>query len=814
VLPRLDLTHLVDCSGAYIPGHSTPTVILFGRNRAPISEFVRAVMGIRGEPVAPKDPARGLVWSAILAQTDLIGSASDFVSVADVLRTMLARHPWSIGGGGVSELKDAIEKAAVKRLGDIARDVGFGAVTREDDAYLMPAVSARRSRVPQRFIRPMVQGEDVRDFRIADGVAAIWPYDGETRIAQVSQPVERLLWPFRTGLSDRVAYGQTQLQRGLAWFEYSMFFRERYRSPLTIAFAFIATHNHFALDRGGKVFNRTAPIIKLPGGTLEEDHLALLGPLSSSTGCFWLKQVMMDKGNGGIGGGISNEPWERRMEVNAGMLERFPFARDPPTDVARALDLAGQRFSANLPAVIAARTTPDRHTLDSARKDAQAARGDMIALQEELDWRCYHQYELLDDAPEYPDPPPLGLGQRAFEIAMARNMVAGELDTTWFTRHRSTPITELPAHWPSDYCAVVERRIALIETDPNIRLVERPEYKRRWSFASWDEMEQEALRAWLLDRLEGSPVWADPAELLSTNQLADRFRHDKDFIAVAALYSGREDFGLEALVADLVTSESVPFLAVLRYADTGLRKRAQWEETWRLQRREDAIDAEVAAARLGFLERAKGHAQEAWRSANSRRRDETPEAYAQRMMAGVTQSAIEAEAERLIETEQKRRKKTEVGDIPVPPKYRSADFLSQDFSRLRGGLDVPKERFISFPGCSPDADGSLVVTWAGYDHLARATAIGTTYQARKDEEGWPAERLTPLLAGLQELLLWLIQWHNDYNAAIGGGMGDYFADLVKEEARMLGLTEALLAAWQPPAKPRKARGLRKGTSTA
>ena len=33
--PRIDLTHVVDTSGAYIPGHGTPTVILFGRNRKP-----------------------------------------------------------------------------------------------------------------------------------------------------------------------------------------------------------------------------------------------------------------------------------------------------------------------------------------------------------------------------------------------------------------------------------------------------------------------------------------------------------------------------------------------------------------------------------------------------------------------------------------------------------------------------------------------------------------------------------------------------------------------------------------------------------
>ncbi len=34
--------------------------------------------------------------------------------------------------------------------------------------------------------------------------------------------------------------------------------------------------------------------------------------------------------------------------------------------------------------------------------------------------------------------------------------------------------------------------------------------------------------------------------------------------------------------------ESVPHLPILRYKDSGLRKRAEWEKTWDLQRREDA----------------------------------------------------------------------------------------------------------------------------------------------------------------------------------------------------------------------------------
>lgn len=50
-----DLTHVIDTSGTYIPGHGTPTVILFARNRGPVLDKLRAVLGIRGEPCTPKD---------------------------------------------------------------------------------------------------------------------------------------------------------------------------------------------------------------------------------------------------------------------------------------------------------------------------------------------------------------------------------------------------------------------------------------------------------------------------------------------------------------------------------------------------------------------------------------------------------------------------------------------------------------------------------------------------------------------------------------------------------------------------------------
>ena len=87
----------------------------------------------------------------------------------------------------------------------------------------------------------------------------------------------------------------------------------------SITFAFVATHNHFVLDRGGKVFKQSAPVIKLPEGATEDDHLALLGVLNSSTACFWLKQVQSDKGGSGIGRGASSpKQWEDSLRVQPG----------------------------------------------------------------------------------------------------------------------------------------------------------------------------------------------------------------------------------------------------------------------------------------------------------------------------------------------------------------------------------------------------------------------------------------------------------------------------------------------------------------
>ena len=133
----------------------------------------------------------------------------------------------------------------------------------------------------------------------------------------------------------------------------------------------------------------------------------------------------------------------------------------------------------------------------------------------------------------------------------------------------------------------------------------------------------------------------------------------------------------------------------------------------------------------------------------------------------------------------------------MPPKYKSADFLEGMFWRLRGKLDVPKERFVSYPGCERDADPSLVIAWAGWNHLQQAQALAAYYEMVKTNEGWGPSRLVPLLAGILELLPWLMQWHNKVDPVYGIGMGDFFRGFVEEEARALGLTLNRIREWSP-----------------
>ncbi|MHC4175950.1 MAG: DUF7008 domain-containing protein, partial [Planctomycetota bacterium] len=281
---------------------------------------------------------------------------------------------------------------------------------------------------------------------------------------------------------------------------------------------------------------------------------------------------------------------------------------------------------------------------------------------------------------------------------------------------------------------------------------------------------------WLLDRLEvyfdfdgrmndeGIATAKLDIAMTTVARLADIARRDPQFMEVGEVYRDDPAFDVQRLVDALVADESVPLLPVLRYKPAGLRKRAQWQETWEMQRAEDAIDGRT------------------------------------KLPADDPNHLIEIDGEAV--------KRREVGDIPVPPKYRSNDFISSGgarYWRLRGTLDVPKERWVSFPQCEGE-DGTSVIAWAGYDHLQLARAVSAYYVDIQERLGGRDDpRLVPLLACLIELLPWLKQWHNEIDPEFGMAMGDYFEGFIQEEARQMGKTVDEVKAWEPPKKAGRGR---------
>ncbi|MGW5396856.1 BREX-2 system adenine-specific DNA-methyltransferase PglX [Streptomyces sp. NPDC003952] len=746
---EVELTEVIDTSGAYIPGHGTPTAILVGKCRGGTrrSETIRTVRSIQGEPAAPENAEEGLVWNSIVAQIDKPGSISQWVSVDDLeRRRYFARQPWILAAGGL-EMVEQLDKASAQPM-KLAIEPPIGRAIRAgaDEAYVRPLRSTYRTMADRKGLRPLINGEIVRDWE-AEPEEAIWfPYAKELESGELSTE----LWQLRRLLEVRRTFQGDIADAGLQWWDYMQYTSSAYKTQLSITFAEVATHNHFVLDRGGRVFKQTSPVIKLNPNASEEEHLRLLGLLNSSTACFWLKMACQDKPSNGVGRGLESEKWTVRYQFNGSNVERFPLPAAYPTALATALDVLAQQLSAASPTALAAQATPTTGSLREARATWHSTRAKMIALQEELDWQVYSLYGLhsddlrVSDDPDDLSIPEVFLGERAFEIALARRVAQEGAETDWFRRHDSTPITEIPAHWPSPYRAVVKKRIEAIESSRAIDTIESPEFKRRWLSETWDALQEQALRSWLLDRIENRDHWFDengmPA-LVTLSRLTDALSRDEDFVSVAKIYAPRKE--LPAVVAELMADEHVPFLPALRYKPSGLKKREDWEHVWDLQRQEDAAPDEPAKRKI---------------------RD----------------------------------------GIPVPPKYTSADFLRPSYWKARGKLDVPKERFISYGQTNaptPDLYG-----WAGWDHREQAYALDAYIASH---EALTSEELTPFLAGLLELQPWLEQWHDEFDANFGASPAAFFRGDRQMVQGEHGLTDEDLRAWRPAAATRGRRATKK-----
>lgn len=747
-----DLRLIADTSGASIPGHNregTPTVIIVGRNRQPQGPIVRAVLGIRNESGRPENPAKGTVWRSIVQHIDEPGHDDGWTSTVDLDRSLLAQHPWSLSGGGAAEVRASLEGASECRLGLRVTRIGFFGDSHSDEAFFLPSRLLERVSIEQHHNRKSVRGEDVRDWSTQSDEAALFPYNLRHELVDLTNlgtGAIRFMWPLRNLLANRSTFGgETYREAGRKWWEWHQLPKDRGASPFSIAFAFKASHNHFVLDQGGKVFNRTAPVIKLPEAATKHDHLKLLGLLNSSTVCFWLRQNAQHQG-----GGAAAHPWSWTYEFGAAIVAEVPLPAGSPLDEVRLLDALAQELARHTPAAVCEAGVPTRAALDAARAEHEGIRARMILVQEELDWEVYRLYGLVDHGATCAcaDLPGLALGERAFEIALARQVAAGEEETGWFTSHGSTPVTDIPAHWPGAYRELVRRRLDLMASDRAIRLLEQPEYKRRWQAKPWEKREKEALRDWLLDRLEDRRFWFDAQgrpTVRTVAQLADEVARDRDLASVLALWVGRPDAPVTETLVTLLADQAVPFLAAYRYKESGLRKREAWEHTWAEQRRED----------------------------RGERLDTEP-------------------------------------PIPVPPKYTSNDFAKPPYWRHRGKLDVPKERFILYPASGRDTDPTPLLGWAGWDHAQQALALNMILQER-EADGWPDERLVPLVAGLAELQPWLDQWHTDVDPAYGVSLAAFCGELLSERMTQVGLTAGDLRRWRPaPAR----RGRRSRTTGA
>lgn len=754
---RVDLTHVIDTSGAYIPGHGTPTVILLGRRRHPKSPVVRTVRSVSGEPGIPPDAAKGIVWSEIATRIDHPGFNSRWISVDDLDRKRyFDRHPWILESGGL-ELVEEIQSAAAQNLSSATSRVGYFGDSHADQAFILPITRRTKEISSEIFATILHRGQQIRDWQEESVDFAILPYDQEKKVISEDRlPARfvRMLWPLRTELRNRVDFsGKRYFAAGRGWWEWHQLPKDLRGHNWVIAYSDLSTCNHFILNTSGDAYNRHAPIIRLKLDASPEDYYGLLGLLNSSTACFFLQQLSYNRGEGGgarVEAGyaaMGSEGWKNNYDYVGSVIEQIPVTSQVPLESGRSINDLSNRMAAAEPNSLLEFGIVSQASLDTARKQYSDLRGKMIALQEELDWDVYRRYRLLDEdqalalIADPDDVPELKLGERAFEIGLARRMAAGEVVTQWFERHQSTPVTEIPAHWPQAYKDVVARRIEVIERDRNIGLIERPECKRRWQSESWEKKESAALTNWLLDRCEDKSLWRDVSDQpspMTVNRLADRLRTDADAVSVARLLKG-PDADLADVLAGIIADDHVPYLAQLRYKGEGLLKRAQWERTWDLQREEDAT------------------------------------------------------GERL--------------DIPVPPKYKPADFVKASYWSHRGKLDVPKERFISYPHANPDGDGSLLIGWAGWNHREQARALITLIEERTNTDGWEIDRIKPLLVGLAEVMPWVRQWHNKPENGFAESPADAYDGYLVSQQEKYGLSTSDLRAWNPPAV---SRGRRRG----
>ncbi|MFI6703754.1 BREX-2 system adenine-specific DNA-methyltransferase PglX [Streptomyces sp. NPDC050509] len=750
VLSRVEISHVIDTSGAYIPGHGTPTVILAGRNRVPDPTLpVHTVVGLRGEPFPPPDPSEGAVWQS-LRQTSRSPAVTPWTESFLEERSRLTVFPWTLAGSSAKAVLRLMERG--EPLEKRVARIGYGGNTGSDDIFCAPPHSFRRYGTEDASRVPVLTGSGVRDWSARTEMEAFFPRTGDgTGIVALDRVPRhhRRLWPYRSVLGER-----TGMAHSARWYDWHQVATGRYVHPWGIVFPWVSTHPHFSLLRDTVVPLNSAPVIKLSPDASEEDHLRILGVLNTSMACFWLKQMSQSKGGPRADQLRGGEAWEKIYEFTSTRLLELPLPASLPLAHAAELDRLATVRTAYLSELAAPGTRLTHDHLKSVKGHWLSARSRMVALQEELDWRTYAEYGLLpvgSPLTEGPaEPPSIEPGQRAFEIALARRVMRGEASTMWFERHGTPLVTEVPGHWPSAYQDLVRRRIDAIEENAAVALLEQPEYKHRWSAPDWDSVLRTILRDRMLDRCENPQLWFEERVgerqpvTRTVGELAELLAREPEFTMLAALHS--PDARILDVVQSLIADAHVPEAAALRYKASGLRKRAQWEALWAQQWQED-------------------HA---------------PRTAGRRQEINVDRPTS------------------------IPPRYTAADFVRPSYWYQRGKFDTPNERFTSYlPPFAPVLSTTLI-GWAGWDARERALALLNLFNSAARPHTDSSEWVLPAVAALREVLAWIPRTGAAPGPVKPSDEDEVLTTAFERLVHRLGIPEDTIASWRPPA-PRRGR---------
>jgi len=196
-----------------------------------------------------------------------------------------------------------------------------------------------------------------------------------------------------------------------------------------------------------------------------------------------------------------------------------------------------------------------RDSLIALREDI---RGRMVFLQEEMDWLAYEMYGLLKGkAPMAKD----YLSQREYEAA---RLALGQRPLEVAGKGYKPPSL------PDALKPLTEARIAVIEANPDIALLEDPLYKRRWIPPDYEKGFRKAAEWWLAEKLEW--VLEQHGQPVSLREWARIMSRDERVNTVLEVLTATPMFDLEKELLKVIQANAVPNRTEHYLKAAGLRK--------------------------------------------------------------------------------------------------------------------------------------------------------------------------------------------------------------------------------------------------